>query len=254
MKVSSFVLSLLAACLILFPVASAAQDRTEFQECSDCHIPPPSAGPALMDFTAATWLFSDHANSNHGFNQRNFCAECHSPLDADPNDPAGAIPLEDWQAVTCSSCHLPHALAVIVGTRVGNFVVGSGDQPNSILPEINGEWEPIFHGEENDLCVNCHTGPGHPGDQEFQAFGKVMFKHKGVRCIDCHMPKIPIDVPVSDSYPDGIRPSRTHVFSINAGDEDFVRYSCGTEGAGCHANHKTDWAVKQIGKGKIHGK
>jgi hypothetical protein len=207
-----------------------------------------------MDFTTITWLGSDHANSDHGFNLRNLCAECHSPLDSDPDDPAGTIPLEEWQAVTCSACHVPRELAVEVGTRQGNFVVGSGDEPNSILPDINGEWELVFHGDENDLCVYCHQGPGHPGDQEFQAFGKTMFEQKDVRCMDCHMPKIPIEVPESESYPDGIRPSRTHEVSIDADDADRVMYSCGTDGIGCHANHKTDWAVKQIQKGLIHGK
>jgi hypothetical protein len=234
--------------LIAFPATAVGQDWSAALECADCHIP---VGEDLQPFVVATWMQSDHANSAHGFNQTNRCAECHSPRDADPNDPGGAIPLDEWQAVTCYACHLPRALYVAIDeeTRQGNFIVGSGDTPNSILPSINGEWDLVYHGDEDQLCMYCHTGPRHPGDQEFASFGKVMSEHKGVRCMDCHMPQLPLTL--SDGT---IRMSRTHEFTIDPDDAGFVRYSCGTDGAGCHAVHKTEWAVKQIKKGKIHGK
>jgi formate-dependent nitrite reductase cytochrome c552 subunit len=69
-----------------------------------------------------------------------------------------------------------------------------------------------------------------------------MFEHKGVRCVDCHMAQVPVEVA------SGTRMTRTHDWNVL----DNLPFSCGVGGTGCHANHKVDWAVKQILKGRIH--
>ena len=71
-----------------------------------------------------------------------------------------------------------------------------------------------------------------------------MFEHKGVRCVDCHMPKVPMVA--------GVETKMVH--SHSWGVASTLPHSCGTTEGGCHSNHKHEWAVKQIAKGKIHGK
>jgi hypothetical protein len=210
--------------------SAAAYDRTEVEACGGCHFYP---GSVVMQFTTGTWLESNHAFSNHGFNSNTYCAGCHSPFQADAaatrddNDP---VPLDEWEAVTCASCHPPHDLRVEWGTPIGTYDVETGD------------WSPVYEEEADELCRHCHKGSRHAGI-EFQAFGNVMSEHKGVRCIDCHMPKV-------QNTLDADRMTRSHDFLVGAN----LPYSCGTNAGGCHANHKESWAAKQILKGKIHGK
>lgn len=253
---------LLAASL---PATVWSQDRTEYEGCRGCHY---DRGTDHMTFVSDTWLESSHANSNHGFNENTYCAQCHSPVEADPDATGGSndlVPLDQWQGVTCAACHLPHTVANKVGTRLGNFILGSGDQPNDDLPVDDkgdddpsndvyyfGNWDEIFHGENTDrLCTHCH-GAGHSEAKS------VMPAMAWVQCIDCHMPKMPVvqfALLDPDNPPPPVRMTRTHQFDFPEDDEALAakaRFSCGTEGVGCHGEESTEWAVEVIQSGIIH--
>ncbi len=71
-----------------------------------------------------------------------------------------------------------------------------------------------------------------------------MLERKDVQCVDCHMPFVPF----TDQF--GFQTwGRTHDWKV----ADNLPYSCGTIPGGCHANKTETWALKQIGKNKIHG-
>jgi hypothetical protein len=66
--------------------------------------------------------------------------------------------------------------------------------------------------------------------------------HKKIKCIDCHVAKVP-----NPLDPPG-RMTRTHTFKVT----ENLPTSC--INAGCHSNKTVEWALKQIQKEKIHGK
>jgi formate-dependent nitrite reductase cytochrome c552 subunit len=209
--------------------SAVAYDDTEANYCGSCHFFP---GSAVMTPTVADWFTSGHGNSSQGYNQNTYCANCHSPFQADAaahHDTGIFIPDEEWQNITCATCHPPHNLRVEWGTPVATYDVASA------------EYTPIYEGELDAICLSCHTGSRH--SKEFAGFGQAMFEHKGVECVDCHMPAVPNDL-------DPGRMTMSHTFSAT----DNVAYSCGTVAGGCHSVHKPEWAVKQIAKDKIHGK
>jgi len=223
----AFVLVLASAISLAFLASSAgAYDYTEADTCRGCHFYP---GNVVMQFTVDKWKVSNHAQSHHGFNGNTYCAGCHAPFQADPaatGDDNEPVSIDDWESVTCGSCHPPHDLRVEWGTPIGNYDVDAGG------------WTPVYEEDADSLCEHCHTGDRH--SREFQGFGTAM-DHKGVRCIDCHMAEIPNGL-------DPGRMTRTHDFHVEAN----LPYSCIT--SECHSNKKEDWAIKQIGKDKIHGK
>ena len=211
-------------------VASASQsggDHTEANDCASCHY---GAGGVVMPAVVAQWEGSAHGNSYSESNGNTYCASCHSQGLADPdasygnNDP---VPQEDWQDVTCSSCHPPHDLRVEWGTPIGTYDVDTS------------EWSPVQVEDSNELCTSCHAGTRHGKD--FKGFGQSMFDKKGVDCVDCHMPEVPLE-----GASDGV--IRSHTWTV----WDNLPQSCGLE-SGCHSNHSEKWAEKQIAKEKIHG-
>jgi hypothetical protein len=215
----------LAMTLVLVGSAPAnAFDRSESESCAGCHFNP------FMAVIVDQWLGTHKALSYHGYGANTYCSKCHSPRQADAaatrhdNDP---VAFEDFEAITCAGCH-PHHGQCDPGPRIGYFDPELGD--NVCLEETN------------ELCQNCHRGSHHAA-KTFGAFGKVMFEKKGVTCVDCHMPKVPMEA-------DGeILMKHSHTFDV----EDGLPYSCGTLPGGCHENHTADWAQKQIDKGLIHG-
>jgi hypothetical protein len=212
-------------------VMAQGHDRTESDACNDCHLYP---GDVVMTFYISTWEASEHGDS-FGTDQGNtYCAQCHSPLQADlaatsgTNDP---ISISDWQDVTCSVCHPPHNLRVEWGTPTGLYDISTGG------------WTPVYREESNDLCTtNCHAGDKHLVD--FKAVGSLMVEKKAVLCIDCHIPKVPNTEDTND------RLTRTHSLKVS----DNVPWSCGIYPEGCHESKTEKWAQKQINKMKIHGK
>lgn len=209
-------------------VASAVDDKggdhTEAENCGGCHFNP------KMAEVVEQWEESQHGNSYDGGSGANtYCASCKSSFLADPNATYSnneEIPQEEWQDVTCSACHPPHDLRVEWGTPIGTYDVASA------------EWSPVY--DSNELCVSCHTGSHHAKD--YKGFGQSMYDKKGVKCNDCHMAQVPSEAVEEDVI-------HTHSWEVEAN----LPYSCGLQDGGCHDNHSTKWAEKQINKGKIHG-
>ena len=205
----------------------AGYDNSEPAYCGGCHLP----FAKHMPFVAAKWKESRHARTYGRRYGNTFCAQCHAPLQADPdasymnNDP---VALEDWQSVTCSSCHDPSK------DRVSTIAV---------YDIATGEHIPIADEDANQLCTDCHSGERH--EVEFADFARKCVKKGGTRCVDCHMAKIPVD----PDDPDGDRRA-AHDFRV-AGN---LPYSCGVEGTGCHSGKPLEWALGKIGRWKFHGK
>jgi hypothetical protein len=183
-----------------------------------------------MEFTVDTWFESNHANSNHGYNANTYCASCHSPFEGLATGERLPVLEEDWQNITCAACHPPHDLRVEWGTPVATYDVGTET------------YTPVYEGDNNEfdsICLTCHTGSRH--SREFAGFGQSMAEHKGVTCVDCHMAAVPN--PLEDG-----RLTRSHTFEVT----ENLPNSC--INSGCHSNKTETWALKQIEKGKIHGK
>ncbi len=96
---------------------------------------------------------------------------------------------------------------------------------------------PVPLGDADVLCTQCHTGDFAPG---FQGYGDYMH-YAGVRCIDCHMAKIPSGDPA-------IGERAAHNFKVAAN----LPYSCGTVPGGCHARRPMSWAVRILELGPMH--
>lgn len=183
-----------------------------------------------MAFVADKWSESHHAES-YGVSQGNtFCAQCHSPLQADPGATEAnnvALSKSAWEGVTCPVCHPPDQQREQWGTPIGIYDVATG------------EYSPVSVADANELCTHCHTGPRHA--PTFQGPGLTMLR-RGVRCIDCHMAKI------AARDPDvGMR--RAHDFNVEAN----LPHSCGVVPGGCHSEMTEAWAKRQIAGGAIHG-
>ena len=78
----TFITILAFATLIGFFAGASnwAYDRSEAEYCSGCHINP------NMQFVVDNWFNSNHAESFNGFNGNTYCAECHTPIQADPHN------------------------------------------------------------------------------------------------------------------------------------------------------------------------
>lgn len=274
--------AILTALILAVPAAAQVApgghpgyNRDEVNGCWSCHQRPYAhAGHDHMKYVSETFLQSGHANTWSTSKGRYYCSGCHAPVQAD--GPAAAegeyeVPLQESEAVTCSSCHLPHDVAEVVGTRTG---ILEGDSLlrdetgaytgvlNDDLPEdgdgnpVYGNWVELYPGVDNMdvLCEECHDGRSHHVARE------VMYQMRHVECVDCHMPKMPVIRYAlandgNDETQVDIRMTRIHDFGFPRNAETKAAkatFSCGTEGLGCHANKSTQWAVDFINSGRIH--
>lgn len=216
---------------------TSGYDRHTPEECADCHY---GGGAKLQPAVVAEWEQSSHANSYQGYNGNTYCAQCHSPLEADPDATHSdneAIAQSDWQGVTCYSCHTPRIVengVVTLGHELGIYIVGSGNPETATTAEEALAMYDLVE-EADEVCTHCHTGMRH--EVTFKpGFGRQMYK-SGVTCLDCHMPEVPTE---------DFRDHRSHTWHVDD------TYSCGIERSDCHDNKDADWAAKQIGKDNIH--
>ncbi len=205
------------------PATQEPTDATpEATQCGGCHSSP------HMAFVANKWKESAHASSYGPAQGNTYCATCHSPLQAN----AGAtrtsnatIPEAQWQGVTCSVCHPPGAQRAEWNTPIATYDV------------TTRAYEPVPLWDADELCTHCHSEDHAPG---FQGYGRVMYD-AGVRCIDCHMAKIPADDP-------NVGQRAAHDFKVAAN----LPYSCGTYPGGCHMRRPEAWAARILVLGPLH--
>lgn len=200
---------------------------TESYGCTRCHILRGAGGAHMAEavgamyddaaitfnFTGGGWLGSQHSQSNYKSTQNTYCARCHSPLQAKPGAEfklGKSEPIADGQmeGVTCAACHPSKASAAILGRRLGIYKVGM----DKTKPEA---YEVIHHGEEDLLCLNCHSTRHNEDNPAFE----LMYV-AGVRCIDCHM--APYDKILGTEIP-----KVTHDFKVGKN----LPYSCGVQGS-----------------------
>jgi hypothetical protein len=150
MKISLILGFLGVFALVIMSMGSVAYDWSAAEYCSSAAI---GCHPSQQEIVSE-WKTSSHANSYdepfHG--QNTYCAKCHSPFQADPaatygsNDP---VPSEEWEGVTCQSCHPPRSLRTEWGTPFGNFDVATQT------------FSPVYEEAIDDLCTHCHSGSRH---------------------------------------------------------------------------------------------
>lgn len=199
--------------------------------------PPPQATPtpetttgepAYVAFVRSRWSESRHADTYGPAQGNTFCAQCHSPLQADAGASEtrnAAIPEAQWQDVTCSVCHPSAAQREAWGSPIATYDVATKT------------YESVPLAGADDLCMHCHTGEF---ATEFQSYGTVMHE-AGVRCIDCHMALIPAGDPSIGRWP-------AHDFKVAAN----LPYSCGTYPGGCHSRRPETWARGILALGPLH--
>jgi hypothetical protein len=200
-----------------------AAAQTEAQQCAACHENPKQA------FVAAKWSESGHANSYGTVQGNTYCAQCHSPFQADANATKTnnqPIPTEQWQAVTCSVCHPPQEKMTEWGSPIALYDIATKT------------YSPLALADANILCLNCHNGSLYA--PKFGDAGLLMMQ-TGVRCIDCHMSQI-----TSVNRTEG--QAAAHDFKVEAN----LPSSCGLGPGGCHGGNTNAWAVNEIRSGAIH--
>ncbi len=201
------------------PLATPTAAISDAARCAGCHTRPVEA------FIASKWSESDHA-SYRAIAANASCVPCHSPLQTGVAGASNAtIAQSQWQGVTCSACHASKAQRTEWGTPIAKYDAATGS------------YQPVPLWDADELCKNCHTGKY---AQTFTGYGLVMHE-AAVRCIDCHMAKIPGDDP-------SIGQVAAHDFKVEAN----LPYSCGTVPGGCHVRRPEVWARRIMGLGPMH--
>ena len=191
---------------------------SEAAQCGACH------SSSAMAFVAGKWLSSGHASTFVVGSDNVTCATCHAPLQAAAAR-GPSIPETQWQGVTCSACHPPEAQMSEWHTPIATYDVATKT------------YQAVALWDADVLCTQCHTGEHAPN---FEGYGLVMH-YAGVRCIDCHMAKIPTDDPTAERR-------AAHDFKVAAN----LPYSCGTYPGGCHARRPESWAARILTLGPMH--
>ena len=255
-------LALFVTGLLAFARSSSAQSNptpaplnrpdynyTESNGCSRCHF---SGGPHMPEavgvkfndatkafvFTGGGWRASAHSQTNYASTQNTYCAKCHSPLQAknaaqfvkgkfvDTEQIADGV----VEGVTCAACHPNHNAAVILGRRLGIYQF----EKDKATAEA---YKVVEHGEEDELCLNCHVTRHNEDNAAFKKMYDV-----GVRCMDCHM--APYDIIAQTKGTEEEVPKRFHDFKVAKN----LPYSCGVQGSmvQCHPGMTTEGTMKFI--------
>jgi hypothetical protein len=217
------------------PLNRPDYNYSESNGCTSCHFSrgaggdhmPEAVGVKFDDttkafvFTGSGWRSSTHSQTNYKSTQNTYCAKCHSPLQAKTESTYknGVFKNTDVLAegkvegVTCAACHPSHNAAVVLGRRLGVYKFGM----NKATPEA---YDVVQHGEEDQLCLNCHVSRHNEDNAAFMAMYSA-----GVKCIDCHM--APYDFIVGTEIE-----KRFHDFKVGKN----LPYSCGVEGSMTHCH------------------
>ncbi|HEU4389608.1 MAG TPA: multiheme c-type cytochrome [Blastocatellia bacterium] len=220
------------------PLGRPDYNYSESNGCPSCHFSRGAGGDHMPEavgviydetakafkFTGGGWRASVHATTNYKSTQNTYCAKCHSPIQAKAE--AGfkngvlknAEQIEDGkvEGVTCAACHPSHNAAVILGRRLGIYQFGV----DKTKPEA---YKVVEHGEEDQLCLNCHVSRHNEDNAAFKAMYDA-----GVKCMDCHM--APYGFIVGTEVE-----KRFHDFKVAKN----LPYSCGVDGSmvSCHPGY-----------------
>jgi nitrate/TMAO reductase-like tetraheme cytochrome c subunit len=214
------------------PLGRPDYNYSESDSCNSCHFSRGAGGDHMLEaagfafdttsnafkFSGGGWRASVHAQSNFKSTQNTYCAKCHSPLQADPNAEfliGASTPIADGkvEGVTCAVCHPSHTAAVELGRRLGVYKWGM-DKSTAAAYDV------VLEGNEDLLCLNCHTTRHNEGNAAFD----LMYV-AGVKCMDCHM-AVYGEIPGTDV------PKRAHDFKVAKN----LPYSCGVEGSVIHCH------------------
>ena len=214
------------------PLNRPDYNYAEANSCTSCHFTMGAGGDHMLEavgvsyngttkafsFTGGGWFASPHAQTNFGATQNTYCAKCHSPLQAAADSAfkigqSSPIPDGTNEGVTCAACHPSHTAAVTLGRRLGIYKWGM-DKNTAAAYDV------IHEGEEDRLCLNCHTTRHNEGNPAFD----LMYVAE-VRCIDCHMA---VYGKIQGTDVD----KRMHDFKVAKN----LPYSCGVEGSAVHCH------------------
>ena len=187
-----------------------------------------------FSFSGKGWMASKHAVSNYESTANTYCAKCHSPLQAKNAAQlvkgkfvdTEQVPFGKMEGVTCAACHPTHNAAVVLGRRLGIYQF----EKDKATPEA---YKVVKHGEEDELCLNCHVTRHNEDNAAFKKMYDV-----GVRCIDCHM------APYAEMEVAPELHKLGHDFKVAAN----LPYSCGVQGSmvQCHPGMTTEGTLKFI--------
>ena len=217
------------------PLNRPDYDYTESNGCTRCHFTngalgdhmPEAVGVKFDDttkafvFTGGGWRASTHSQTNFKSTQNTYCAKCHSPLQAKAESSykngsfknTEAVAEGKMEGVTCAACHPSHNAAVVLGRRLGIYKFGM----NKATAEA---YDVVKHGDEDQLCLNCHVSRHNEDNPAFMAMYSA-----GVKCMDCHM--APYDLVLGTEVE-----KRFHDFKVGKN----LPYSCGVEGSMTHCH------------------
>ena len=210
--------------------------------------------------TGSGWIASEHAQSDHGSTENEFCAKCHSPLQASASAgfsngaiaDAGPIPQQRFQAVTCATCHPPDNITAQIGALNPDAIDGGAiaiylwkgyNNPASyqtLNPGVNADGT----SEEDLLCLNCHEVRHNTDNSAMWAMMTTTHNHLipgggPVRCMDCHMSEYQSIGGGSTGLP--VLEEVFHDWNVGAD----LPYSCGAIGSvsNCHNSKYTKFNV-----------
>lgn len=214
------------------PLSRPDYNYSESNGCVNCHFSLGAGGDHMPEavgmkfdtpsnafaFTGGGWRASVHSQSNFKSTQNTYCTKCHSPLQADPNAQFAIgqnKPVADGtvEGVTCAACHPSHTVAAALGRRLGVYQWGK-DKNTADAYKV------VKEGEEDLLCLNCHTSRHNEGNAAFD----LMYVAE-VKCIDCHMA-------VNGQIAGTEVPKRAHDFKVAKN----LPFSCGIEGSVTHCH------------------
>ena len=170
------IITILFVIIFSIPNSAMAYDWSEADNCIECHFSP---GIYVMQFVVNKWFESYHAQTDREFNANTYCAQCHSPFQADANATSVSnepVPLENWENVTCSACHDDPDFEE---KHKMSFKFPGKTYSKSIHGKLN------VSGEKNAAsCISCHGS--HDIKNRVQVGSQISPINLPNTCEECH--------------------------------------------------------------------
>jgi hypothetical protein len=142
------------------------------------------------------WNSSAHSDSYGAPQGNTYCAKCMSPFQADPDathDVNNPVAEGDWTGITCTVCHQPHSLELVLynGSEYNEVVNISQDLCGACHDIANWEASAHFNTYKgfngNTYCAHCMS-PFQAGDEATQAARETVSEDNwtSIGCMVCH--------------------------------------------------------------------